>query len=365
MATTTKTPVMLSGPGKAGKVIGKVIKRSEDFELLPVAFTGTTKEPIEIDGQKIRTIPLSERSSFNPKSEFPSNALVVDFTLPNAILENVKYYAANGMNFMMGTTGVDKVRAEVENIITHSGISSVIVANAGAQIVGLQSVVAKSAKENEGGMKGNTIRVEESHQAIDPERPSFKGKVDPSGTAILFSESFKQLGIEGCPFSSEAILKNPEKYRDTTFFMIRDRKYQLEVLGVPAEHLDGHGWHTYIITENKMSPAFYQLYKNVRDFMKSSPVFNSYSKFERENPKDHKQGCVIERKSPDGNVVLRTELRYDPASYGKTPVMQLLITHNVNGRGIYADGTLTALRFLRNTKEKGRIFSMIDVLGLA
>ena len=37
--------------------------------------------------------------------------------------------------------------------------------------------------------------------------------------------------------------------------------------------------------------------------------------------------------------------------------------HNVNGRDIYAQGTLDAIRFLfRHKKEKGKVFSMIDVL---
>lgn len=38
-------------------------------------------------------------------------------------------------------------------------------------------------------------------------------------------------------------------------------------------------------------------------------------------------------------------------------------THNVNGRAVYAQGTLDAIRFLAKHKEEpGRVFSMIDVL---
>lgn len=38
-------------------------------------------------------------------------------------------------------------------------------------------------------------------------------------------------------------------------------------------------------------------------------------------------------------------------------------THNVNGRDVYAQGTLDAIRFLNEHKtEKGKVFSMIDVL---
>jgi hypothetical protein len=182
---------------------------------------------------------------------------------------------------------------------------------------------------------------------------------------VKISESLALLGIDGCPFSSKDIMENPEKYRETTFNMIRDRKYQLEVLGVPAEYLDGHGWHTYTITQRATSLAFGTFYHSVRDFMRSSPIFNQYGKEENERVKDHTSGCLVERRSPDGNVFFSTELRYDPASYGKSPVMQTVIKHNVNGRSVYGDGSVMGLRFLRGATAKGAILSMSDVLGLA
>jgi 4-hydroxy-tetrahydrodipicolinate reductase len=375
--TTTKTPVMISGPGKSGKVIGKAIQRSGDFELLPFAFTKTSSAPIEIEGVTIQCIPLSERANFDVKSRVPSNTLVVDFTLPDAILENVKYYAANGMNFVMGTTGVDKVRNDVEQIIKASGITAVIAANTAAGIVGLQSNIAKFAAANPGGLKGCTIRVDESHQGPDPQRPEFKGKADPSGTAVKLSESFATLGIEGCPFSSKDIMEHPEQYRATTFNMIRDRRYQLEVLKVPAEYLDGHGWHTYSIADPVMAPAFNAFYHGVKNFMKSSPIFNGYTKVERDSTGE----CTVERRSADGNVFFSVSLIYDPASYGKSPVVEAVIKHNVNGRSVYGDGTLMGLSFLRDTVKAdkilsgegailgskpsdGKILSMADVLRL-
>ena len=43
----------------------------------------------------------------------------------------------------------------------------------------------------------------------------------------------------------------------------------------------------------------------------------------------------------------------------------MVITHNVNGRGTYADGTLDALKFLDGKiadGKTGRVYSMMDVL---
>ena len=56
------------------------------------------------------------------------------------------------------------------------------------------------------------------------------------------------MDVEGCPFDGKAIMAGPERYR-TSFVMIRDRKQQHEVLGVPKEFLDGHGWHTYTLVQ--------------------------------------------------------------------------------------------------------------------
>ncbi|WP_319409620.1 dihydrodipicolinate reductase [uncultured Desulfosarcina sp.] len=78
----------------------------------------------------------------------------------------------------------------------------------------------------------------------------------------------------------------------------RDPTIQHELWGIPEAYLSGHGWHTYRLT------------------------------------------------SPDNTVVFEFQ-------------------HNVNGREIYAEGTMDAVCYLdRKLKEgeKGRIFTMIDVL---
>ncbi|MFC1811523.1 dihydrodipicolinate reductase [Thermodesulfobacteriota bacterium] len=80
--------------------------------------------------------------------------------------------------------------------------------------------------------------------------------------------------------------------------MERDPETQKNVWGIPAEYLGGHGWHTYSLM------------------------------------------------SGDKTV-------------------QLEFTHNINGRDVYAKGSLDAVVYLDEkvkAGEKGRVFSMIDVL---
>lgn len=87
-------------------------------------------------------------------------------------------------------------------------------------------------------------------------------------------------------------------FRPDEIVQVRDPEVQREEWGVPEAYLGGHGWHTYALT------------------------------------------------SPDETV-------------------RFTFSHNVNGRAIYAKGTLDAVVYLAEKLargEKGRVFSMIDVL---
>jgi 4-hydroxy-tetrahydrodipicolinate reductase len=172
----------------------------------------------------------------------------------------------------MGTTGGD--RDMLEKTVQSSAICAVIAPNMAKQIVGFQAMMEFAATHYPGLFEGYHLEIKESHQQT---------KVDTSGTAKAMVKYFNQLGIE---FSENDITK------------IRDPKVQQQELGIPAQYLDGHGWHTYTLT------------------------------------------------SADGTV-------------------QFSFTHNVNGRDIYSYGTMDAVLFLAkkvSAGEKGKVFSMIDVL---
>ena len=122
--------------------------------------------------------------------------------------------------------------------------------------------------------KGDRLTVRESHQA---------GKADTSGTAKAMVGYFNEMGVE---FSTDQIEKE------------RDPERQRNMWAIPAEHLAGHGWHTYTLI------------------------------------------------SPDESVKFE-------------------FIHNINGRQIYAEGTLDAVVYLAHKVAqgaKGKVYSMIDVL---
>jgi 4-hydroxy-tetrahydrodipicolinate reductase len=271
---------MVNGlPGNmATKVAEHILSNGKPISLFPMAFTGPeiTKANVSVgSGTQIRLVsPAKREESMGELKELieNDNLIAVDFSHPKAVNENASFYCKYKLPFVMGTTGGD--RQELMKTVQDSSTVAVIAPNMAKQIVGFQAMMEYAANNFPGLFSDYTLRIKESHQ---------QGKADTSGTAKALVKYFNQLGI---PFSVDEIE------------MIRDPKIQQAELGVPEEHLKGHGWHTYQMT------------------------------------------------SKDNTVCFE-------------------FTHNVNGRDIYAQGTLDAILFLaKKIKEgaKGQVFSMIDVL---
>ncbi len=199
--------------------------------------------------------------------------MAVDFTHPTTVNRNAKLYRDNEVDFVMGTTGGDRIA--LTNLFAGGSYltNAVIAPNMAKQVVMFQAMMRYAAERFPNAFAGYTLEIIESHQA---------GKADTSGTAKAMVGYFNALGI---PFTADQII------------MVRDIETQLD-MGVPETDLAGHGFHTYTV------------------------------------------------RSADGKVLFR-------------------FTHDVCGRGVYAEGTRDALVFLKKAidrGEKGRVFSMEDVL---
>jgi 4-hydroxy-tetrahydrodipicolinate reductase len=198
--------------------------------------------------------------------------ICVDFTHPGAVNINAEFYCEHGLPFVMGTTGGD--RELLQKTVAGSSTAAVVAPNMAKQIVGFQAMMAYAAETFPDLFKGYQLEIAESHQ---------QGKADTSGTAKTMVGYFNRLGLD---FTEKDIRQE------------RDPERQLTRWGVPRQHLDGHGWHTYTLT------------------------------------------------SADATV------RFE-------------FSHNVNGREIYAGGTIDALIYLKRKLDEGasgRVFTMIDVL---
>ncbi|KAK5787083.1 hypothetical protein PVK06_041734 [Gossypium arboreum] len=88
------------------------------------------------------------------------------------------------------------------------------------------------AEQFPGAFSRYSLQVMESHQT---------GKLDTSGTAKAIISYFQKLGVS---FDMDQIQ------------MIREPKQQIEIVGVPEEHLSGHAFHLYHLTSPDQTVSF-------------------------------------------------------------------------------------------------------------
>lgn len=119
----------------------------------------------------------------------------------------------------MGTTGGD--RDKLQRLPQEAGLHAVVAPQMGKQVVAFQAAMELMAQEFPNAFAGYDLTITESHQS---------SKADTSGTAKAMVNSFQQLGLE---FSEGEIER------------IRDPQQSVSRMGVPEEHLSGHGFHTY------------------------------------------------------------------------------------------------------------------------
>lgn len=213
-----KIRVMVNGlPGKMAMAISEAVMNSNDMTLVRYSLTGPEiiEREVVISGKRVA---LVKNYDVNFTSRKPD--IMVDFTQPSAISENVLWYVKNQYPFVMGTTGGDL--RFIKKTVLESRINAVVAPNMAKEIVLFQAMIESLSERFPGAFKELSLEVTESHQ---------KGKLDTSGTAKAVVASFNKLGI---PFSIEQINKKRS-----------EADYNL--LGVPEEFWGGHGWHSYVL----------------------------------------------------------------------------------------------------------------------
>lgn len=273
------TPLILSGiPGKMCAAIANLLQEPEHqdrFTLAPFGLAYSMRKGTTANlgaGIMLRCEPVEALPDLLQADASLRNAIVIDYSTPKAALDNVRAYISSGLSFVMGTTGFD--REEAVRLVRQSSTSAVIAPNMSVPIVMLQSALNHVAEEFPNCIEGYTLAIHESHQAT---------KKDPSGTAKSFLVPLRKLGCETVEPEIDSI-RDPE---------------QQKALGVPEDHLRGHGWHWY------------------------------------------------EARSITGDVTLELSTR-------------------INGRRVYAEGTLRAVDFLESCTRSGLhggVYSMTDVLN--
>ncbi|KAK8554146.1 hypothetical protein V6N12_031119 [Hibiscus sabdariffa] len=226
-------PIMVNGcTGKMGKSVIKAAD-SAGLHIVPVSF-GSEKESgqtVELCGKEILVHGPSERESILASvfQEYP-NLVVVDYTVPATVNDNAELYCKVGVPFVMGTTGGD--RDQLHKTVEESKVYTVISPQMGKQVVAFLAAMEIMAEQFPGAFSGYSLQVMESHQT---------SKLDTSGTAKAIISCFQKLGVS---FDMDQIQ------------MIRDPKQQVEMVGVPEEHLAGHAFHLYHLTSPDQTVSF-------------------------------------------------------------------------------------------------------------
>ena len=207
--------VMVNGmPGPMAVEVAKACL-DRGFTLVPTAFTGPNQpNSVNVVGAKsqvqVELVPGpgigndADMIMKNMKAKYP-DMVVVDYTHPSAILNNLKCYVDNNCEFVMGTTGGDPT--QMTEIFSKGSNFAVIAPNMGKQIVALQAALQAMATRFPGSFASGTAKAVVSH---------------------LLTLSMDQ-------FKEEDIVK------------LRERELQL-AFKVPEEHLGGHAFHTYRLT---------------------------------------------------------------------------------------------------------------------
>ncbi len=273
--------------------------------------------------------PAEREQAVRRVREERGSFIAVDYTLPAAVNDNVDFYCRQRIPFVMGTTGGD--RSALERRVRDSEIVAVIAPNMATQIVALQAFMEEYARLHSYSLRGGSIAITESHQ---------QKKADTSGTAKAMVDHFGRLGFP-CRAAEIRKIRDPEQQRR---------------MGIPEAYLGGHGWHTYHLRTPASTAALEQLAEELRTFLRENPFFSSYTLGEEPQSPFERS---TRRVSPDETVVFQMD---------ENPGRELSVTHNVNGRKVYALGTLDALTFLQRkveAGEKGKVYSMVDVLRAA
>lgn len=216
--------VMVNGlPGKmAAATAEEVVRRG--LTLAEEAMTGPGMSDIETVAGKheVKLQPPSEHGACLERmhSRHP-RLVIVDYTHPSSANKNVELYVAQGLSFVIGTTGGD-AEAMRKAVMSNPDVYAVISPNMAKQIVAFQAMMGMMGEKFPGVFSGYSLTVKESHQAH---------KADTSGTAKAVVASFTDMGVD---FSVDRIDR------------VRDATHSIEQMKVPPAYVEaGHAFHTY------------------------------------------------------------------------------------------------------------------------
>ena len=203
---------VLGARGRMGAEVVNAVKASPDYDLVAALDLGDSLDQLVSSGAQV----------------------VVDFTSPDAVMENLEFLISHGIHAVVGTTGFDDKRtATLKSLsIAHPQVGILIAPNFAIGAVLMMEFAAKAAQ------------YFESAEIIDLHHPQ---KVDaPSGTAArtasLISDARKSANLPPMPDATSSSLDGARGalVGDVTIHSVRMRgliAHQEVLFGGPGEAL--------------------------------------------------------------------------------------------------------------------------------
>lgn len=152
----------------AGHATAEAIVRA-GLKLVPYTFTGYSAgvavENVGVSGVPVEVVGAARRQQVmdQVKSEYP-DMIIVDYTMPHVVNTNAEFYAANGIPFIVGTTGGDRERMVAA--AEAAGVYAIVSPQMGKQVAAFTATVEMMAEKFPGAFKGYSLEVRASPSLV-------------------------------------------------------------------------------------------------------------------------------------------------------------------------------------------------------
>lgn len=171
---------------------------SQRSQIALVGYGSMGKELERLAGQygcSVEAVFSSKRPLSRSTIEERSFDVAIDFSLPDAVLNNTKILAEQGKNIVLGTTGWMQHKSEIENIVQQNNTALIWGTNfsVGVQIF---NRVARLAAELAARFDDYDLAIHELHHT--------RKRDSPSGTALTLAEMVQEILPRKTTFLTDA-----------------------------------------------------------------------------------------------------------------------------------------------------------------
>ncbi|MGM0502450.1 MAG: 4-hydroxy-tetrahydrodipicolinate reductase [Bacillota bacterium] len=178
----TKKVIVSGALGKMGQEVVKLVDRTVEFELVGAVDMAKTGQEIQkVLGLDFANATISDDLALT--LEKTEADVVVDFTTPQVVMENIRTISKAGVDMVIGTTGITETDLKkIEDLNQEQNNSIIIAPNFAIGAILMMEFSKKAAK-----FLDDVEIIEQHHD----------GKLDsPSGTAIKTAELIQENLVE-------------------------------------------------------------------------------------------------------------------------------------------------------------------------